>query len=453
MWIFIGFLLLYHVNGRHLAEVDCAPAPYTAMTLLEAGSFDLRGYPELRTHARSAVRERPDGSLLSKYPQGSSLAAVPFAAAATAFGVPPDPSHSSMARFGKWVASVYVAGVAVLMFLVCRAVAPSAAWPTVVLVAAGSTLWSTASQALWAHGPATFFVSTALFALLRRADGPGLAGSLVAGVALGAAITCRPSTGLFALASLGALALHHRWRESAILLLPVLLLGCGLLGYNTLHFDRALGGGYLAEADRFETPLGVGLAGLLFAPSRGLFIYSPALLLIPLGLRRFLRAARLDRTRNSVVIAWLGAAVVTLLFYARWHMWWGGWSFGPRFLTESIPIFGVLFAFAYQDLETRFGQAGRRAGWALVWLSVAIHFAGVFGHGASWMAGKTGSDMFSLGGTQLAARASHLWTDRPAALLLPLAVGLASWLVQRRRHPEAPRHRTNRQPEPGGKRS
>jgi hypothetical protein len=451
VWIFIGFLLLYHVNGRHLAEVDCTPAPYTAVTLLEESSFDLRGYPELRVQARSAVRDRPDGSLLSKYPQGSSLAAVPFAAAAAAFGVPPARSHSSMARFGKWVASVYTAGVAVLIFLVCRAVAPSAAWPTVVLVAAGSTLWSTASQALWAHGPATFFIATALFALVRRPDGPGLAGSLVAGLALGLAITCRPSTGLFALASLGALALNHRWRESATLLLPVLLLGCGLLAYNVLHFDHALGGGYLAETYRFETPLRVGLAGLLVAPSRGLLIYSPALLLVPLGLRRLLRGVPLDRTRNSVVIAWLGAAVVTLLFYARWHMWWGGWSFGPRFLTESIPIFGVLFAFAYQELETQFGQAGRRAGWALVWLSVAIHFAGVFGHGTDWMADKTGSDMFSLEGTQLAAHASHLWNDRPAALLLPVTVGIGAWLVRRRRHAEAPPHHANSNPGPGGK--
>ena len=235
---------------------------------------------------------------------------------------------------------------------------------------------------------------------------------------------------MFGVASLAALLFDRRWRESLLFAHPVLLLGSGLVLYNQSHFGNSFGGGYLAEAGRWETSLSVGLTGLLVAPSRGLLIYSPALWLLPFGLWSLRSDSSLSRLQRIVLAWWLLAALGTLFVYARWHMWWGGWSYGPRFLSEVMPLLGIFFALAYERLTTRFGTKGQFLAWALVLASVSVHYLGVFGHGSAWMVGKHGGDMFSMADTQIAAHAAHLWNARPASLLIPVLIASGFLLVR-----------------------
>jgi len=62
------------------------------------------------------------------------------------------------------------------------------------------------------------------------------------------------------------------------------------------------------------------LSGLLIAPSRGLFVYSPALLLALPGVKALSDSVEPPLLGARVLLfAWLAAATATLLFYARWH--------------------------------------------------------------------------------------------------------------------------------------
>jgi hypothetical protein len=109
-----------------------------------------------------------------------------------------------------------------------------------------------------------------------------------------------------------------------------------------------------------------------------------------------------------LLLSWLAAAGATLLFYARWYDWRGGWCFGPRFLCETMPILCLLFAVAYSGLPT--GWPRRLAAW-LVALSVAIHLVGMFGYGAhpEWNLRHElpdqGRCLFSFNDTQIEAHA------------------------------------------------
>jgi hypothetical protein len=87
-------------------------------------------------------------------------------------------------------------------------------------------------------------------------------------------------------------------------------------------------------SDRFfRNDLLVGLAGLLFSPSRGLFAFSPFLLFVPAAFRR----AWAD-TGNRRLTAALGIAVfLQLLLYAKAD-WIRVASWGPRWLTDVLPI-------------------------------------------------------------------------------------------------------------------
>ena len=118
-----------------------------------------------------------------------------------------------------------------------------------------------------------------------------------------------------------------------------------------------------------------------------------------------------------MVLGWLGASVATLLLFAKWHDWSGGWCYGPRFLCETMPVCCLLFAYAYSLFRTAGNAASRLA---LVVLSVYIHAVGIFGHGeetdwcrrhAKWDQGRC---LFELHDMQIEAySASAFQSTRP----------------------------------------
>lgn len=440
IWIFVGFLALYSINGRSIAEVDCDVAPYAAWNIVRHGSFDVSAYPVTRALEGAAAIRTRNGLLVSKYPPGSTLAAIPFVAPLASFQAEPLSKRSRMRRLGKLIASSYVAATIVLIWAMIRRLAPSAAVPATLLAGAGTMLWSTASQGFWAHGPATFFLALALFLLLGNRNDLSLVTVACAGICLGMAILSRPTTGLFAVASVLGLLFGKRWRESVVLIATVSVIGGLLVAYNQHYFGNFLAGGYLEEASAWSTPLHVGLGGLLVAPSRGLLVYIPAFILLPLGLIRLAAGSPESADERRMVAAWIGATAATVLVYAKWHAWWGGWTFGPRFLIEAIPVWILLFAFAYQYVCDRWGANGRRVVWFLILASVTVQFVGVFGYHVDWMDSHGAADMFSLDDTQIGSRVRVLITKRPVSVLLPILVIVGTFVrcrhVARQREPD-----------------
>jgi hypothetical protein len=374
VFIFLGCLLVYHANGRNHSGVDTMPATYTAWSLLRHGSLDVGGYPEL---PHRFLLELPDGRWVSIRSPGAALMAVPFAAPLAIFREQPL-SAVNMNHLGKLVSAIWLAAGVALFFLLCRRLVPEGAWPATVLLGLGTCLWSVASQALWGHGPATFWLCLALYVLLPASREVGVRRGCWGGLALGMAVFTRPTTAFFALATGLSLLLGRRWRALGGLVLggalPVALY-C-LINYSC--FGDPIRGGYLHDNWTMPTPLWLGVTGLLVAPSRGVLVYSPALLLLPLGLWALTRraAGRVAAPERGLLLAWLGAAAVSLVFFARWHDWRGGWCYGPRFLCEAMPIACLLFALGYAALRAAWAH---RLAWGLVGLSVAVHFIGVNG--------------------------------------------------------------------------
>jgi hypothetical protein len=402
--VFLLCVVVYHLNGRPHTEVDCIAAPYVAWSLVRHASLDLTDYGDLNAYRGTELHPAASARWVSYRPIGSALAAVPFVAPFALRAMPP--SMATMTHLGKLTAAVWVAGSVVLFFLLCRRLAPRAAPLATILYAFGTCMWSVASQALWMHGPATFWLCAALLLLLPSPEGPPLTfrSAVLAGLCLGLAVLTRPSSAFFPLATGVLWLLHRRWR----LLLGLILGGAGPLALhlavNHTLYGNAFLGGYHSDQWQMQPPIWLSFSGLLIAPSRGLFVYSPALLLAPIG---FL-AVRRDTPTRAMLTAWAGGAVLTVAFYAHWNEWRGGWCFGPRFLCEVLPVLGLLFALAY---ETMTGAWARRAAVLLVVLSVAVHLSGVFGYRvyAEWQLrhsnDSAGRVLFELRDTQIEAHA------------------------------------------------
>lgn len=401
--VVLGSLFAYIGDARPHPEVDCAAAPYMAWSIVRHGSLDLRHYPDMKPYHGNVVRVMPDGSWLSMRSPGSALAAVPFVLPLAIVRDAP-PGAQTMHQIGKLAAAASVAFAAGLFFVVCRRLAPMAAWPATVLFALGTCLCSVASQALWMHGPATFCLCVALF-LLTRHDGNRFRNHLVAGVVFGLAILTRPTTAFFGAAT-GLTCLAQRRLSAAV----GLLLGvAGPLAYycwlSHHQFGHPLLGGYADDDWSTSPPLWMGVAGLLVAPSRGMLVYSPALVLVPLGIYWVARQSEPVGTHRGLIVSWLAAAAATIVFYARWHDWRGGWCYGPRFLCETMPVFCLLFAVGYDRLPLNWSRVAARG---LVAVSVAIHLVGLFGYGQGYVDWHNRHDLYDDGKCLFAMRDTQI---------------------------------------------
>jgi hypothetical protein len=78
------------------------------------------------------------------------------------------------------------------------------------------------------------------------------------------------------------------------------------------------------------------LWGILFSANRGLFFYSPLLLLAPLGLRRMVKK---DGWRDAGPM--LTASITYILFASAFVDWQAGWCAAARHLTPMVPLLTI----------------------------------------------------------------------------------------------------------------
>jgi hypothetical protein len=164
--------------------------------------------------------------------------------------------------------------------------------------------------------------------------------------------------GLFLLISSPGSTSTFRQRLLRLLLYaaPVMLVAVGLLAFNLVRFGSLSETGYSQEL-RFEAPW-VGGYGLLFSPGRGLFLFSPLLLLLFFGVQPVWK--RLPRAWF-----WLVAALCLFywLFYGSWFAWGGTWGWGPRFL---LPILPLIILYVAPPLAWAF-ESGRNSATVMGW--------------------------------------------------------------------------------------
>jgi hypothetical protein len=155
----------------------------------------------------------------------------------------------------------------------------------------------------------------------------------------------------------------------ALFALPIFLAGCTILAINQAEFGSFLASGYSAQSEgiNFSTPLLAGLYGFLFSVGKGLFFFSPALVLALWGVRPMLR-------RRPI----FGAAIVALFVgflcvMSTWQNWAGGWCWGPRHIMQIHALLALPLAFWLVDAWNR---ARRIAFAALLVVGAAVQVYG-----------------------------------------------------------------------------
>ena len=96
----------------------------------------------------------------------------------------------------------------------------------------------------------------------------------------------------------------------------------------------------------FSTPLFEGLSGLLFSPSRGLFVFSPLfMVLILISLFRQRKNHKKSDENSEMLFrpACISCSILTI-FASKWYDWWGGYCYGCRPLLDVLPYLTLMLA-------------------------------------------------------------------------------------------------------------
>lgn len=346
---------------------------HTAMSLLRGQWGDLSGFAAVDPAHYSLIRR--DGHAYMMFPIGTSVLIAP--AVALMEWVSPDYAayveRVNPPSLHRNVAAVICAAAVALFFLAARQRFPRGVAVAAAMILAFATgVWSTASRTLWSHGPLILCHAAALLIILGAERRPALA--WLAGLPLGFAVIVRPTAAIVVVAMAAVVML--RWPRR----LPAFVACVGGVLVPWIGFNLAIHGAVLPPYYQLSRLDGAGvfaeaLLGHLVSPARGLFVFSPILLLAIPGFALAIR----ERRDRAVGVACGAILVAHWVAASRFGHWWGGHSFGPRLMADILPFAVFLCAYALESLAALARPSRRVAGGAvtaLVLASVAINAQG-----------------------------------------------------------------------------
>ena len=400
--LFLGPLLLYLANGKTVSfdiGGDSIPNRLIPFSILQYATLTMDPFAKpfaARGGYRWYVQER-QGHLVSYYPIGTPIVALPFYvplyAYATATGRATAEGLFAFSEAAEKVTASAMAALTVL--LVWLALLRRTSWQratfSAAVLASCSLLWPVASQVLWSHTAGALLLA----AVILVASPPGRRDRpLMLGLLLGLCFAVRPQSAPFAAAAAVGLAfttrglpLAGRLKAGLLFLGGFIVAALPNLIYSRHYYGNWLGG-YASATGLFSdlsTYVFEGMSGLLFSPNRGLLVLMPVALVGIVGAWRLLRQPQHDPLLAALVVG----AILYFMLHAATSTWAGGWCFGPRYLTETLPLLAICSPLALPRL-TRL--SGALLGLALLW-SFAMQLAGAWFYPASNWNGRMGANL------------------------------------------------------------
>lgn len=291
---------------------------------------------------------------LNPHPIGVAILMLPFFLAAHLLtlwsNLPPDGFSLYYQQAASLSGLVYgVLGLEILRRALLRYFAPGIVLAVLVAITFGTNLFHYMTyDAIYSHAYAFFLVSALVFLVPRWYDAPTMSRSVCLGLVCGLLVVTRHTHGLLMLLPLlydvgVGVSMRERlsflWRHASavaaaasaafLVVLPQLLIYYSVTGHwlvtgydqqETFHFDRPH------------------FFGVLFSVQKGVFFWSPLLLIALAGFFVMPRAVRAFRTPSLIALA-----LITWLV-ASWFDWQFGGSYGHRAYTDVLPLFALALA-------------------------------------------------------------------------------------------------------------
>ncbi|MDD4924765.1 MAG: hypothetical protein PHF74_08085 [Dehalococcoidales bacterium] len=366
-WLILAaiFLVIFvtYMASPVITSYDSRWSVHTAVSIIEERNTDLDEYEEKIKEQQLYAIRIIDEHYYCLYPIGTSLIAIPFVyvydkASSLAIKVIPslekyytkaDGQESQWWRLNtanvvghyaiaeKFVAGILVAAAAVFIYLISRLyLARRYALLIVFIFAFCTPAWSTASRALWQHGPSMLMLSITLYLMLVARKNPRLI--QYTSIPLAFSYVIRPTNSIpVVLFTIFVLIRYRQYFLKYILwAMPIAI---PFVCFNCMVSHSLLPEYYLPQNTLYYnyTPMTLeyyeAMAGKLISPNRGLFVFSPILLFSIYGI-----ALKIKRKQILLLDYFLiGVIFLHWLIISTIPMF--GHQYGPRLFTDMIPYF------------------------------------------------------------------------------------------------------------------
>ncbi len=381
------FFAIFYLGNGVIQSTDCQYVIPTALSLLNEGGLDVDKFfakPDSPYKPSDWHLEVIEGRYYNLYPIGQVLIAIPVVFVANKIaGFGYQSELSSYQQLELIMGCVFAAATCVVMFLVASlSLDTLRALLLTAIFGLGSSVWSTVSCGFWQHGPSMFLLALVLYILLLAKERPQLIQYV--GIPLALSYVMRPTNAL----PIAVFTLYVWWKYRECFLRYLLL--CSIVAvpfvlFNVLMYHSLLSQYYTPGSAGITREVPRAILGMLVSPSRGLFVFSPVLLFALYGIVLKLKLRRFEALDGCILIIPIGHLFGVALSNP---MWWGGWSFGPRLMSDVTPF---LAYFIILVLEDSWNWKRAKAGfmWTALALTLAfssfVHFAGATSpHGWSW---------------------------------------------------------------------
>lgn len=387
--------VVFNANGREIGTYDSQSTKFLAIELAKRHTLAL-GHVVGRTPAlgdRPAFVRDLRGNYRSAYPLPSALIAGATAWVLSTARIIDFEAPLSASLVAKLTASWLTALAVAFAFIAAASrTTPLRAAVVALGFGMGTNLWATVSQTLWQQETALCALMAAI--VLLAPDKATVGRCLTVGAMLGIVGWARPQLAPTVMAFALSMVARWGWR-TAVGWMPILAAAALAVSINLMWFGHPLGAVPALEAlhpavhgvaGSVETRPWLSALGLLFSPSRGLLVFSPIVALALTGLGTARREGR-----HSALVWCLIAAGTQFAFYAMYKVWWGGHTFGPRYMLDILPALVPLTAAGMRVIAARSWL--RLAAIACLAWSVAVAGMGAFVYPADeWNSGPVDVD-------------------------------------------------------------
>lgn len=376
---------------RSLSSGDTLPASLLPFCVLEHHCVNFDSFEAyIGTLNPPYMFGQVDGHYLSQYPIVTPLMVTPFYAITyimLKFSQCPidmlNPSFQFIVSLMEKLSASSIASLSgIFVYLATRDITTKKIGIiSAIIYSFGTETWAISSQALWQHGMVELLLAIMIYITIKNEFHETKLNYILLGLLSGLYIFNRPSDSVLVLPVILYVFLRMNRKNIMWYFASAFISGSFFLFYNIHYFDNFFGGySILASGMTLNREFFPHFIGLLFSPSRGLFVYTPVVLFSVLG---YFKIKDLSNKKLKFTFYAFGlACILDVAIYSIFSIWWAGWCYGPRFLTGILPVL-VLYLGLYLNNTSKkannylklfkFGLVGLFIIWSLL-----VQFVGAF---------------------------------------------------------------------------
>jgi len=348
--IFIISLIIFTIvatSKNNAISGDSRGTLLTAQSIIEFHTIKLDNYKNLDKNFKYQIYEK-NGHYYYYFPLGSPISSIPFVWVATQL-LPLDMNNLyEDAVIQKGITAL----ISILIFFFLFKIAKFYFDDKFSVVISfcfwlSTSLSSTLAKGLWSQDFATLYAIISVYLTLSILKNRSYKSTLwiILGVTLFMAYLSRPTMSLLVISIVLFLFFNNK-RDIAIKVsIVVAILLALFMIFSLKEYNQILPDYYMPKRLNSHT-FWIAIYGNLFSPSRGLFIFSPFLLIFFLNIKTFYNILKRDKT----LLIFLFLIVLHLIVISKFPHWWGGFSYGSRLMIDVLISIYLLFLILINEI-------------------------------------------------------------------------------------------------------